>query len=553
LRPSSVGTEAAAGAGRRIGQFFNQTGEALANVGARIGGTIRDIGEQFDAVQTHQQVSHGSAQEAAGLDGLNKSWDLTLSGGKDADGNIVPKADPNDPGVAQKWRAERFEPWADQFLSGFTTEKSQAWAQSRVDALRQHFFTKTAADQSELAGIAAHQNAVATINHFSNAVRDDPSSVDFALKSADESIGDTFHSSPMLDGVKAAKLHADVSQMAQTQIVRSYYMGLAEKNPDEAVKQLNAGKFDQYISGAEAKQIISAARGYQRIALAADRDAQAKQDHQDKAQFHSAMNAIELDTLPKKPGDKPVLPPDYWDRVRAAGQMPGATQEPGRLAAMVANGERLTERLNKPEPLGRVSHDTTIDLLNRIRASDGDANRLTDNNEIYKAYGDGKLNSADFHFLQTEFNNIRTPEGEALGRRKSEFLRSVEPQIDKSNPLMGKIDQTGKQHIYELNLDIENKIAEYRKAGKNPYDLFNPGKPDYMGKPEALQQYQKPLSESLSDKVRTLSVTPPPGPGETPRPGAKPRPVTVKTPEEAQMLNPGTRYMRPGDDTVYVR
>lgn len=509
LRPSSVGTEATAAAARHIESSYNQAAESVASVGTRAGSLVRDVGQQIDQIDTHRQVGKGSADAAAALDGFNKDWDLTLNGGTDANGNDVPKANPNDPAVAKKWLEEKFEPWSDQFTQGFTTERGQAWAQSRVDQLRQHFFEKTTGDQSRLQGIAMHQNGVATINHYSNAVRDDPSSVDFALKAADDSIASMFHSSLTIDGPTAAKLHSDVSEMAKTQIVRSYYMGLSEKNPDEAVKQLNAGKFTDYISGPEARQIISAARGYQRIALAADRDATAKQDHQDKAQFHSAMNAIELDTLPKNAGDKPVLPADYWDRVKAAGQMPGATQEPGRLAAMVANGERLTERLNKPEPLGRVSHDTTIDLLNRIRAPDGDANRVTDNNEIYRAYGDGKLNSADFHFLQTEFNNIRTPEGEMLGKRKAEFLQGFKAQITKANPLLGKLDESGDEQFYNFTLNVENKMAEYRKAGKNPFDLLNPANPDYLGNPKAILPFQVPLQTSLQNRVDALTRSAP--------------------------------------------
>jgi len=62
--------------------------------------------------------------------------------------------DPNTPGVAEKWLAEKLEPMLDNFKQGFTTQKSQEWAEQFTSHLRNHFYTKTSADMASLAGQA---------------------------------------------------------------------------------------------------------------------------------------------------------------------------------------------------------------------------------------------------------------------------------------------------------------------------------------------------------------------------------------------------------------
>jgi hypothetical protein len=54
--------------------------------------------------------------------------------------------------------------------------------------------------------------------------------------------------------------------------------------------------------------------------------------------------------------------------------------------------------------------------------------------------------------------------------------------------------------LHRLGLDIQRKVDDYRKAGKNPYDLFDPSKPDYFGKPEVVASCQP----TLHDRFRAL-------------------------------------------------
>jgi len=185
----------------------------------------------------------------------------------------------------------------------------------------------------------------------------------------------------------------------------------------------------------------------------------------------------------------------------------------------VVNDNRMTQpaqdrviefakRLNKPDPATATSHRMLATIFENMNRPDGDPNKITDERAIDKAFIDGDLVKADYDWAIKRFRESKSPDGEVLTKQKAAFIDSVKHNIDKSNPLMGKIDVSGPQQLYLLNYDIDRKVEEYRKAGKNPHDLFNPSKPDFLGKPEALAPYQKTLQQSLADRVKSLTVNP---------------------------------------------
>ena len=112
------------------------------------------------------------------------------------------------------------------------------------------------------------------------------------------------------------------------------------------------------------------------------------------------------------------------------------------------------------------------------------------------------------------FADMQTPEGSKLGKMTHNFMTAITPQIDKSNPLMNQIDRTGKQQAYEFDQFVQSKVDEYRRAKKNPYDLFIPGKPDYLGKPEVIRRFQKPLDQSMQT-IRDIMTPGAPKPAKT--------------------------------------
>lgn len=157
----------------------------------------------------------------------------------------------------------------------------------------------------------------------------------------------------------------------------------------------------------------------------------------------------------------------------------------------------LRSSLHDEGKIAAVSHQEAAGLLTRIRAPSGDPTRVTDLGPLYKAYEGGNLTNADFAFVKNEFTSLQTPEGEKLNDMTRSFLTAVKPSIDKSNPLMGQLDMTGGSSFYRLQQDLAERVTEYRRGGKNPYDLLTPGKPDFIGSPENLAQYQHSIPQTM--------------------------------------------------------
>lgn len=481
LQPSDRATESVAGAGRRIAGLYGQAAEATASIGRSAQSAIQDVGEVAVKYMDHREISAGAPAMATALSDLDKKWNETAK-----------NADPNNPSIAAKFREETLEPQLQKLKESFTTERSQAWADSQVDSMRNHFISKTSADMATLAGVAAKQNITTLTNQLSNAAISDPTSLKTSLDMVEHSIGAMVDSSPNLRGVDGARLKSELLQSSQAEIVKAAAIGAIGVNPEAGLKQFSSPEYSKYISGAELKQLEQQAKTVQR----AERVDQTYQQKLRETAKEEASDRREGEYLSKlHSGDTQEA--STVNAKAIANDMTLSRQARERMIGIV-------DRETKPEAAAKVSNGTATDLIFRIRAPEGDPSRITDLNPIYEAYEKGQLSKSDLKFVREEFANIRTPDGEAMGRRQSEFIESVKPLIDKSNPLMGKIDQSGKQQIYSFTLDLQKKVAEYRKAGKDPRDLMDPSKPDYMGGPAALAPYQKPLQQSLKDAAASL-------------------------------------------------
>lgn len=541
LAPSDRGADAAANAARGIEGIYNRAASNFDEVaalkndeGRRVASTVADGLEVAKDYEDHREISHGAAQYATVFANLDQQWN-----------QISAKADPNDPAVAAKFRETVLEPALEQFQSGFSTEASQKWADSASESMRNHFMTKTSADMSTMAGNAVRQNISTLTNQLSNAAINDPTSVKTSLAVLEHSIGAMVDSSPNLRGADAQAIKSDILQTAQTAVVKAAAIGAISINPEAGLKQYSSPEYSKYISGAELKTLEQQAKTVQ----SAMRTDAVRQAALQKQQAQDASDQREGAYIAKLHSDDP----NVSGQVTAKAISTDFTLTREARERMIG----IVERETKPEAAAKVSNTTAADLISRIRAPVGDPNRIDDLNPVYEAFEKGQLNKADLKFVRDEFTNIRTPEGEAMGRRQAEFIDSVKPLIDKSNPLMGKIDQSGHQQIYNFTIDLQRRVAEFRKAGKDPRSLMDPQSPDYMGTPAALIPYQKPLQQSMQDTAKALragsglpsadTIT---GVQSTPAPVATsvPRPPAAKPPEKGTIKD-GYEFLggNPGD------
>jgi hypothetical protein len=305
LRPSEIGVEATAAAARRIGAFSNQRGEALTNVGARLGRAGAAAADAVDDHITHMEVQAGAKHGSEGLLNLDNEWNTTTAGGKNADGTIRPPADPNDPSVAGKFMSETFELWADQFRSGFTTKKGEQYADQFINRARNHFQVKTAADMAGLAKQATTENLKGLGNNLANMAFKDPTSLESAWNILDHSTNAIVGTSG-IPGAHKVEVANQILDDQRKALVQATVTGLI-RNGGDWHKIVDDPKYGRYISAPEVEKFDKAAKTEARRDEIDAKNArildQQNTDRQAGEQINSIINNITYDD-----SDQPNIP-----------------------------------------------------------------------------------------------------------------------------------------------------------------------------------------------------------------------------------------------------
>lgn len=525
FRPTETGVEATAQAGRRAGTAYAEASNSVRQTAAslqRVGQETREFGSETAAAGNqfatnleqginytgkvavdmldHQQISQGAVAYTKMMSRMTDAWNDTAK-----------NADPNDPTVGPNFREKILEPELETFRNSFLTDKSQQWAEHRVENLRNHMTEKTTADMAMMAGRAAELNVHTMSNTMSTTAMRDPSAVPQLLKDVDATIGGMIDSSPNLKGPEAAKLRMTLLQQAKENIVKYGAIGAIQSsgNPEAALEAwMNKYGDSGFVNGAELKMLAANAR----TNIRAQRQDQMWNDHQKKIAEQDASDKAEVSTLQKLYSDDP--------NVAASVSSRAVVNDPtlNRMAK-----ERLinvVRREMKPETDSRISNATFVDLANGIRSGE-----ITDLGPVMAARTkgageEGSLNRSDFNEARQMFVDHQSPEGSKRGAATHKFIVGASENF---KDLLGRVDT---QSAYEFNHFVDSKVDEYIKAKRNIYDLFDPGKPDYLGKRETLQPFIKSFTERVQDRTRSLSSPTPtaPAPGQPRTPGLQPLP-----------------------------
>lgn len=488
LQPTDAGISSILTGASRIGGFANQTAETLTQEGREAASAISDAGDVAVKHIDHQQISAGAASAATMFSNLDNAWNVTIKGGKDADGNPIAPANPNDPAIAAKFRQEVVEPALDQLRSGFTTEASQNWVEGQIDRMRDHFFIKAAADMSTLAGNAVRQNITTLTNQLSNAALQDPSTAKTSLDMLEHSIGAMVDSSPNLKGADAAAIKAEVLQTAQASVVKAAAMGLIAVNPEAGLKQFSGPEYSKYIGGAELKYLEQQAKTVQ-SAMRTDATRQValqKQAAQDKSDQREGQY------LSKLHDDDPTVSGTVT--AKAIANDFSLTREARERMINIVNREV------KPETDARVSAQTSVQIIRQLRDPNADPEKVR--SAIFEARSKdpgtpGSLTKTDMADLQKQVDDLKTPQGAALAADRNEFFKQYGPTIDPEMKL-GNPTPLGAQGLYRAEKDARRQEQVLRAKGTDPHLLYDPTSEYFLGKPANISSYRPSLADQAA-------------------------------------------------------
>jgi hypothetical protein len=540
LRPSEVGITATAAAARRVTGAYSQAAGAMAGVGHEIAGALTSAMDVAVTSMEHGEITHG-AQAWAGL-----STQLTENYKDHSD-----KADPNDPLSAKGWLQDTLEPALQKFKSGFLTQKGQEFAEQHIDQFREHMWKTAQADRAKHAGAATTNALSSSRNSLDNGLINDPTpeNLENARKSWTTTVTGLTSTSPSIDDpTKRSKAHNDLIEEGMGGFVKSSALGgvLRDGKVPEWITQ--DPKYNKYIPAEERIQLETKARTSEKF-LTQQQNVANKQilQVQLNALEHN-LNDIRTESRPDTDLGPRKMPTDVWKRLDQLTISPGADSPQGAkmIAAADSYYRSIAAQLNKPPPKQDISTPTWADLHRRINSQDAD--RLTDESAINDAYGQGLLTPHDHDSLLKEFEDLKNPTGQRISQLEKNLYAGIKKQIDHSNPAMGNDDPEGAKQFARFTQDVHNMVEEYRASGRNPFDLFDSTKPDYLGSEAKLRAggYLKTMSETTADISRRLNPPPTGAPAALP-----PKPLTFSAPEgltqqERNLLDYSRDNMRKG-------
>jgi hypothetical protein len=226
-------------------------------------------------------------------------------------------------------------------------------------------------------------------------------------------------------------------------------------------------------------------------------------------------------------------------------QSPLYQGQPDRIRTLMA----FQKSLDRPDPVApgdsaRVAQQTFA----RMGLPQGDPNKITSMQQINDLFAPpdgskGSINKTDLKFLQDQFNNGQTADGQRLLSVQGEFLKGAEKMIDPSSG--AGTSPFAAMRYYAFTQAVAAKVQAFRAAGKDPALLFDPtpGNKDYVGSPGFMHPYTRSLTDIMTEATSGVEAPVEGQPGQaSTAPGPTTAPAANAGPAIPPDLPKGTTY-----------
>lgn len=340
---------------------------------------------------------------------------------------------------------------------------------------------KSTAYQAHLTGLKAVADYNGALNNYRNVLLNDPSQFQSVLKEASTGLGSWVD----IPADQRIKLMEQTSE----KLALSAVQGQIKIDPDGALKQLNEGQWDNYLSGNGKTQLLHQAQ----LGINAQYVEQARIARGQEALEQKVRTQVNDGFMGKFVSGELSMKDVLDSNLKPFGE---GSKESWRALIEKQNADGL-----KP-----VKTDAAWfqDTFYHIHLPAGDPNKMTNEDGLNGAFVDGKVNRTDLDFLRKEVQADRTPDGQRLNEQKANFFKMAQKQFDKST-LMGN-DPVGAEQAYKFQMYVESLIADARAKKENEYDLFNPKSKSYVG--QYIPQFQRSIQEQVQDIQKGVNNQP---------------------------------------------
>jgi hypothetical protein len=474
IRPSEIGVESTAAAGRRLGVYGSQIAASKEQVGRETEGAVKSVGDQALDVATHFEIAkaapHGAALMASATQGLN----AYMSGDDIPDDPNDPNAKKaaldqrlNNPKAAQQWIDQKLEPSLEQFQSGFLTEGGQQYAQRFTAELRSHMTTAAMADQSTAAGIAMKDNLQKTADGYATAAFNSHNLHDVTgyINAFDHAIGAISSTSPTINADGQARIK-EWAEQEKAKIVTSAVQGriMAGGSYQDITKS-----FPQYVQPGQNAAFEKQQKFYQHSDEVAQMQKIKITKEIAELNTQSSVNESFSKNVHVDPqSGKVTIDPQFAVDM---GKLPLKNPNDPNAATHAKTWLDWTEAQQKPPPVAdnQPIVDSTLATISDPKVSIDDAKIAIAKAEIAK--GITNQTATQLRQLATDMRNLNDP----VLTKTMEAAKAI---ISPSMGAAGQMNPAGYQQFYYDF--IHNQYLPAKVAGKLPPDALDMKNPDSM-------------------------------------------------------------------------
>lgn len=453
--PGPVGRIPQQQAPLEIGERFARSFEQLGAGTAALGRGIEENQARRQTTQVYADAAKYRAQRTVDLENASRNLDI------------------NDPNAVDNF-ADNFSKETDEQLSDLAQKYDNPQAQEHAARLHAEISAdmveRANAQQQLLAGKHARTSVEGFVDNASANLVSDPTQFD--------SINNNFNAlvdqQPFRNGADREEFRREQAhRLAQAQV-----RGYAVINPARTVADLDNGRWDKELSGEEKETLLAFA---QRQQAARDTDFERHERVKEVVRKENARQA-ESEYMAR------IFPKTDQDRANPVSAVEIAHDF--RLDAQEQKGMIgvLNESVNQELKPTRTNPETLHKLFVDMHREADDPKAMTDKTPLWSAFTKNQLSKSDLDWLNKQFDDAQTADGRSWHGRFQVLSEGVRSDFSRSP--FAAVRPAGEAWARWVQ-DVEQKRAEYRAAGKNPGDLLDPAKPDYVGAPSVVNSYMQ--------------------------------------------------------------
>lgn len=368
--------------------------------------------------------------------------------------------------------------FADSFverLDGYLSQTGENLAKTRngkrlfavaAADLRADLLDRAKVYQAESAGEKAKVDHKTALDKSREALLRDPTQFDSALRGMEAMINDPGGTYSNLPGAAREQLRLEARQS----LALSAVQGVIHMNPELAKRQLESGRWGEYLDADNAHALMKEAEmGIRAKELESERAKKKAEEAKDKH-----YRAVQNEFLIK------------MERGELTTQMVVESDLP---PFGMGSKQQFLELIHR-DVVGDVTGKTDPRLFNRLMERvylpDDNPKKLRDENEVMGYLLNG-LDGQGARLLRRAIRDARTPEGKLASEAQAKLLKEVKPRI-----VEWKLFGTDKEGERQMGLYTEYVASEMQRAmesKENVMELFDPRSKKYLGAPEVVNRF----------------------------------------------------------------